>query len=259
VFSRRSSSAQTSREKTEPMGLIRGFKTNLAGLRLGLTTPKLMMLGLVRLVAILAATVIGAALALAYHDALMATLWQRPESLWWLWLWYLGSWLLALVLVGLSAVAGYLVSQILFSVWLMDLMSRLTEQLTTGREVPPPPMGKLRWFGFLLAQEVPRAVLPILIGLVLLIFGWLTPLGPILAVLSSLAAAVFMAWDSTDLVFARRMEPFRLRLGRLSGNIGFHLGFGLWFLIPGLNLLFLSFAPVGGTLFALEADEEKGE
>jgi CysZ protein len=68
-----------------------------------------------------------------------------------------------------------------------------------------------------------------------------------------------MAWDSTDLVFARRMEPFRLRLGRLSGNIGFHLGFGLWFLIPGLNLLFLSFAPVGGTLFALEADEEKGE
>ena len=241
------------------MGLIRGFKFNLAGLRLGLTAPKLLMMGLVRLGAMMAATVIGAALALAYHDALMTALWQRPESLWWVWLWYLASWLLAVILIGISAIVGYLVSQVLFSVLIMDLMSRHTEQLTTGREVPPPPMGKFKWLAFLVAQEVPRAILPILVGLALMVAGWLTPLGPVLAVVSSLAAAVFMAWDSTDLVPARRLEPFRRRLGRLAANLGFHLGFGIWFLVPILNLVFLSFAPVGGTLFALEASGEKGE
>ncbi|MEE4608448.1 MAG: EI24 domain-containing protein [Desulfobacteraceae bacterium] len=241
------------------MGIIRGFKYNLAGLRLGLTTPKLLVMGLVRLGAMVIATVIGAALALAYHDALMAALWQRPESLWWVWLWYLASWLLAVVLMGLSAIVGYLVSQVLFSVLIMDLMSRHTEQLATGREVPPPPMGKLRWLAFLVAQEVPRAILPILIGLALMAVGWLTPLGPVLAVVSSLAAAVFMSWDSTDLVPARRLEPFRQRLGRLAANLGFHLGFGLWFLVPILNLVFLSFAPIGGTLFALDTSGEKGK
>ena len=105
------------------MGLIQGFKYNLAGLRLGLSTPKLLMMGLVRLGAMVAATVIGAALALAYHDELMAALWQRPENLWWVWLWYLAAWLLALVLIGLSVILGYLVSQVLFSVLIMDLMS----------------------------------------------------------------------------------------------------------------------------------------
>jgi CysZ protein len=48
------------------------------------------------------------------------------------------------------------------------------------------------------------------------------------------------------------MEPFRERFKFLLRYLLFHLGFGLWFLIPVLNILFLSFAPVGATLFYLE-------
>jgi CysZ protein len=240
------------------MGIVRGLKCNLAGLRLGLTTPKLLLMGLVRLAAMLAATLAGAAVALAYHAPLMALVWQRPESLWLVWLWHLASWLLAAVLLAAAAVIGYLVAQVLFSVLIMDLMSRHTERLATGREAPPPAMSRLRWFAFLVAQEIPRAVLPVLIGMALLAVGWLTPLGPAVTVVSSLAAAIFMAWDSTDLVPARRLEPFGRRFGRLTGSLGFHLGFGLWFLIPVVNLVFLSFAPVGGTLFALETESGKG-
>jgi CysZ protein len=42
--------------------------------------------------------------------------------------------------------------------------------------------------------------------------------------------------------------------------IPFHLGFGLPFLVPILNILFLSFAPVGATLYYLETRRiaEKG-
>jgi len=237
------------------MGIIAGLRCNLAGLLLGLRTPRLLVMGLARLAVILLATLAGAFLALAYHQEVLSMVWSRPESVWLVWLWYLAAWLLAALLVAASAVLGYLVAQVVFAVWVMDLMSRHTERIVTGREAPPPDMPALRWFAFLVAQEVPRAVLPVGVSLLLLIGGWLTPAGPVVALLSSLAAAVFMAWDNTDLVPARRMEPFGRRMGRLAGSLGFHIGFGLWFLVPVANLLFLAFAPVGGTLHALGASE----
>jgi CysZ protein len=87
----------------------------------------------------------------------------------------------------------------------------------------------------------------VLIGL-----GWLTPLGPIVTILSSMAAAIFLAWDNTDLIPARRMAPFKERFRLLMSTLPFHLGFGLLFLIPLLNILFLSFAPVGATLYYID-------
>jgi CysZ protein len=93
----------------------------------------------------------------------------------------------------------------------------------------------------------------------LVIFSWLTPLGPILTVLSSLAAVIFLAWDTTDLIPARRLIPFKHRFRFLLKNLPFHLGFGLWFLIPFFNILFLSFAPVGATLYHIDMQNRKGQ
>ncbi len=77
-------------------------------------------------------------------------------------------------------------------------------------------------------------------------------MGPLLAILSSCIAAVFLAWDNTDLVPARRLVSFKDRFSFLKKNLLFHLGFGLLFLIPVANILFLSFAPVGATIYHLE-------
>ena len=63
---------------------------------------------------------------------------------------------------------------------------------------------------------------------------------------------VFLAWDNTDLTPARRMVEFKKRFKLMSSTLLFHLGFGILFLIPGLNILFLSFAPVGATLYFIE-------
>jgi CysZ protein len=71
-------------------------------------------------------------------------------------------------------------------------------------------------------------------------------------VVSSAAAVIFLAWDNTDLIPARRLVPFGERLRLLRSTLPFHLGFGLLFLIPFLNILFLSFAPVGATLYYIE-------
>lgn len=225
---------------------------NLRGLWLSVRTPKLFFWGLIRLIAVVAITILFASIILIFHKEILDLIWTKPESQWVLWLWHLTSWLLSLILVGLSAVISYLVSQILFSVIIMDYMSQITERMVTGHEKEPEKMPVFRKFFYLVQQELPRTTIPVILTLFLMIMGWLTPLGPVLAVLSSGIAIIFLAWDNTDLVPARRLNPFEQRFKLLLKTLPFHLGFGLLFLIPGLNILFLSFAPVGATLYFID-------
>ena len=219
---------------------------------MGLKTPVLLFLGFVRFLVIVILTVVSASLILKYHNEILSLLWGKPESNWIVWLWYVVSWLLTLLLMGLSAVISFLVAQILFSVMIMDTMSRITEQRVAGREKEAKHMSWFKYFFYLLRQEIPRAVIPVMITLILMVLGWFTPLSPVTTIVSALVAGVFLAWDNTDLIPARRNKPFGDRFKFLVKNLGFHLGFGLWFLIPVLNILFLSFAPVGATLFYVE-------
>jgi len=222
---------------------------------MGLKTPKLLMLGLIRFFIVILITIFAAGLILVYHQEILSFMWSKPESQWVTWLWYLLSWLLSAVLVGLSAVISFLVSQILFSVILMDLMSRITESMATGSIQEQRKTPWWQRFLFLVKQEIPRATVPVLLALLLIILGWLTPLGPIITIFSSAVAAIFLAWDNTDLTPARQLVPFRERFRSLLRSLFFHLGFGILFLIPVLNILFLSFAPVGATLYQI--DKEK--
>jgi CysZ protein len=234
------------------MNLISGITYNYRGLKLGMKTPMLLFLGLVRFLVIVILTVVSAALILEYHNEIMSLLWIKPESNWVVWMWYVVSWLLTALLMGLSAVISFLIAQILFSVMIMDTMSRITEQRVFGREKEAKRMSWFKYFLYLLRQEIPRAVIPVMITIALMVMGWLTPLSPVTTIISALVACIFLAWDNTDLIPARRYESFGTRFKFLLKNMGFHLGFGLWFLIPVLNILFLSFAPVGATLYYIE-------
>jgi CysZ protein len=234
---------------------IKGIRYNFKGLVLGLKTPALLFLGLVRLVGVILLTVAAAAALLAYHQDILNQIWIRPDSAWIVWLWHLLSWGLTLVLVGAAAVVSYLVCQILFSVFIMDRMSQITERKISGLTKTGEQMPVLRQFVFLVKQEVPRAIVPLVLILLLTLLGWLTPLGPVLTIVTSIVACVFLAWDNTDLVPARRLEPFGKRFKFLFANFFFHFGFGVLFLIPLLNILLLSFAPVGATLYHIDEQD----
>ena len=236
------------------MNLIRGVLYNFRGLWLGIKTPRLLFWGLIRFITVVLITFLLAGLILAYHQDILNLIWNRPESRWVVWLWYLLSWILSLFLIGLAAILSYLLSQVLFSVIIMDLMSRITEENLTGRVVEPRKLPLLRWFFTLIGQELPRTFIPILVSVAVMILGWFVLLGPVMLILSSGIAVIFLAWDTSDLVPARRLLPFRERFKFLLKTLPFHLGFGLPFLLPGLNILLLSFAPVGGTLYYLEKE-----
>ena len=234
------------------MNLLSGITYNLRGLRLGLKTPKLLVLGLIRFAAVVIITILAASLILVYHEKILHLIWAKPTSQWVLWLWYVLSWLLSLLLVGLSVILSYLLSQILFSVFIMDYMSRVTERMMVGEEHEPEKVPVLRQLSYLVKQEIPRTILPVLVILLLMVLGWLTPLGPVLAILSSGIVVIFLAWDNTDLIPARRLYPYKKRFKLLLDSLTFHLGFGLLFLIPIVNILFLSFAPVGATIYFID-------
>lgn len=234
------------------MGLFAGIQYNLKGMALGLKTPSLLFLGLLRFVVVLALTLVLSGLVLYWHNEILAAVWQMPENSWLVYLWHLVSWLLSLVLAALAMVASYLIAQVFFCVFIMDTMSRITERLITGTCAGGEQGSWLSLFVYLIRQEIPRAVLPVVISMVLMILGFFTPLGIVVLAASSVTAGVFLAWDNTDLIPARQMVPFKERLGLLRENLLFHVGFGLLFLIPWINILFLSFAPVGATLYYID-------
>lgn len=234
------------------MNLFSGILYNFKGLLLGIKTPRLLLMGALRFVVVAVLTVALSGLILAKHADILALLWQQPESPWIVWAWHLTSWLLTLLLMGISAVAAYLLAQVLFAVFIMDLMSRITEQVVTGQPAAAPKAPLLTQMGFLIRQELPRNIIPVMLTLLLMVIGWFTPLGPVLTAIGPLVAAIFLAWDNTDLIPARNLQPFGERFKTLIKTPLFHLGFGLPFLLPVINLVFLSFGPVGATLYYLD-------
>jgi CysZ protein len=240
------------KKRIQKMNFFSGIGYNFRGLWFGIKTPKLFFLGLIRLLAVILLTIFIAGIILYYHRDLLGLLWARPESPWIIWIWYLLSVILFMFLVALAAVVSYLMAQIIFFAIIVDLMSRITERKLTGRVEEPEHVPLLRLFLYLIKQEIPRAVVPIILSIILMILGWILPLGSILILLSSLIAVIFLAWDNTDIVPARRMLKFRERFRFLMSAIPFHLGFGIPFLVPGLNLIFLVFAPVGATMYCID-------
>lgn len=242
------------------MGLVNGILFNLRGFWFGIRTGKLLFWGLIRFLIVLIITGLLIGFILAYHGAIMDLIWTKPHSPWLIWLWYLLSWIISTLLIVLSVLFSYLVSQVFFSVFIMDLMSRITERTVTGAVISPTKISLWKLFLWLIKQEIPRTIIPVILVLILMIIGWFSVVfAPILTVLSPCIAVMFLAWDNTDLLPARRMASFWARFRMFLKSIPFHLGFGLPFLVPALNILFLSFAPVGATLYQLDRMKaEKG-
>lgn len=233
------------------MQLIDGIRYNLRGLKIGFRTPKLLILGLLRFFVVIFVTIALGSIILLYQQDIISMIWSKPESYWIIWLWYLVSWLITIILIIMSTVVSYLLSQIIFAVVIMDKMSRITESIKNGL-VAEQNFSYFKQLVFLIKQEIPRTVIPVIILLALSVIGWLTPLGPVLSIITSIIAAAFLSWDNTDLVPARRFFKFNERIGFLIRNFSFHIGFGLLFLIPVFNILSLSFAPIGATLYYLD-------
>ncbi len=69
------------------MNLFSGIKYNMKGLSLGLKTPKLLLLGIIRFMVVIIITILSAGLILVYHQEIINLMWSKPASHWIIWLW----------------------------------------------------------------------------------------------------------------------------------------------------------------------------
>ncbi|MBF0121038.1 MAG: EI24 domain-containing protein [Desulfobacterales bacterium] len=238
------------------MNFFNGIIYNFKGLWLGLKTPKLLFLGLSRFLITFVLTLFLIGFIFVYHQKILSLIWVKPESAL-IVLWYIVSLLVTFFLIGISLLLAYLISQVFFGVLIMDAMSSITERIVCGHEKEAHSSSSfLKKSIYVIKQEIPRSIIPFLLLFLFTAFSWITPFGIIFTILSTCLSLIFLSWDNTDLAPARRFIPFKERFNFLMRNIGFHLGFGILFLIPILNILMLSFAPVGATLFYIDNFEK---
>ncbi len=234
------------------MNLLKGIKYNFNGFLMGIKNPQLLFLGILRFLVVILLAFILSGIIFYFHTQLLNFIWKMPESGFLVYLWKVVSWIITILLASISTLLAYFIAQFFFCVFIMDYMSRKVENIITGKEIYPDDTSWTTLFFYLVKQEIPRALIPMFLSIIITILGFLTPFGSIIAVISSIFATTFFAWDNTDLVPARRMFSFKKRFSYLKSNIMFPIGFGLLFLIPLLNILFLSFAPVGATLYYID-------
>lgn len=101
------------------------------------------------------------------------------------------------------------------------------------------------WASLLLVKEELKKA----IFIAAVTFGLL--LIPGVNLLSPFLAAFFIGWDFYDYPLARRGWSFKRRLGFVFSHFWSVMGFGLWLVIPGLQLLFMPLAVTGGTMLAI--------
>lgn len=158
--------------------------------------------------------------------------------------------LVVLVVFAGNALVLLMLGQAVASPFL-DVLSERVETIVLGTRPAPFSLGRV-------ARAVVMAVGDIvwtlgywvLANLPLLVLGFVLP--PVAAALGFAFSALLVAQEFIGLALARELVPFRERWRQLRGNRSLAVGFGstcmLLFAVPGLNLVLLPLAAVGGTL-----------
>jgi len=173
------------------------------------------------------------------------------------------GWLVWLLAVGLGIVAGALVvlmvGQTVASPFL-DALSERVETLVLG--TPPTPFSGRRAVaavGAAVADLAWTLVVWVAVNVPIFLLGFVAP--PVAAVLSFVASALLLAQEFVGLPLARQLVPYRRRFAVFRGRRVVALGFGaaclVLFAVPGLNLVLLPLATVGGTLLYCDLESTR--
>jgi CysZ protein len=163
-------------------------------------------------------------------------------------------WLVLLVLaVGVASVILLLVGQAIASPFL-DVLSERAEKIVTGREGPKLGLGTVaRSIRVALGDLFWGLVYYVAVNVPLLLLGLIPVIGTVpAAVASFLFSAMLLAQEFVGLPLTRQHVGYRGRwsfvLAHRAAAIGFGAAAMLLLIVPGLNLVLLPIATVGGTL-----------
>lgn len=168
--------------------------------------------------------------------------WDKPEAWYAVALWWVGWALMSFVPIALCVLGAYLLMKALASP-IFEIVSTAIEKDVTGLD---PPRLTLRQHVSVILGEMQKALVILTIPILLLLI-------PGFNVISIPVAAFLIGWDFFDYPLARRGWSFGERWRFVAGELWSVTGFGLWFVIPFVNIVLAPFAIAGGTLLGVES------
>lgn len=223
---------------------IRGLKTYLAGVRWLRSNPRYLLV--LAVPAILGVFFLAAGVSwFAGNDERILSwiLFARPEDSWMLMsLYYLCKAVLYLATIIFVFIASFLVMNVVASP-IYEFVSVAVERDITGKDIPNQSLKEML---AVMLVELKKVALILGISLVLLVI-------PGLNLISTIMAAFLIGWDFFDYPLARRGWSFRDRVLFVRKEFFAVLGFGLWLVIPVVQIVLVPLAVAGGTMLNLEA------
>ena len=185
---------------------------------------------------------------LSYADTVMGWVYlTEPEAWYWLPFYYLGVLLMHLAMLVVTGLAAFLAMNI-FAAPLYELVSVAVEKDVLGL----PPVELNLWENVkAIVEEAKKALLILMISIVLLFI-------PVVNALAVVIAAFLLGWDFYDFPLARRGWPLGDRVTFVTRNFWSVMGFGLWLVIPFVNVVLIPLAVAGGTILNVEALRDQG-
>jgi len=223
---------------------VHGFKTYLAGVRWLKANPRYLLMLLVPGMLGVVFLAIGVGWFAANDERILSwVLFSKPEDSWlMLVVYYLCKVLLYFATIIFVFVASFLFMNIIASP-IYEWISIAVEREVTGEDIPNQ---SLKESVYVMFVELKKVALILSISLVLLLI-------PGLNLFSTLVAAFLIGWDFFDYPLARRGWSLRRRMEFVSKEFFTVFGFGLWLVIPIVQIVLVPLAVAGGTMLNLEA------
>ena len=224
---------------------LKGWRSFFKGLRWLRQHPFYLMVLMIPMALGIALLTFGAGVFLNHQEEVLNwVLFVKPENWFGSALYYMAKGLFYVVLI----VIGFVFYSLLVNVVSAPVYDYVSAAVEKDILKTVPTELKLRESLQLIGEELKKVLFIMLFSLIFL-------LTPGLNIISPLMTAFFVGWEFIDFSLARRGWRFRKRLKFVFANFFSVVGFGLWFLIPGIQFIIMPLAVVAGTMLAVERME----
>ena len=223
-----------------------GLRTYMAGVSWLKSHPQHLILLFVPMVLGLVFLIAGWGFFYTHGDTIFSYFWlEKPEAMWLLPVYYaakivvyVGGFLLGLLVCVLATnVVASPIYEIISVAVERDLKGGV-EEVSLWESIG------------LMGEELKKVALILSVSTLLLVI-------PGVNVIATFITAFLVGWDFYDYPLARRGWSFRERFRFVLKDFWSVMGFGLWLMIPFVQVLLMPMSVVGGTILCLEAIDKK--
>ena len=224
----------------------RGFSTFIKGVIWLFERPKYLILLMIPVFLGILFLIGGFSLFVYYGDQLFSwVMFSKPQAWWWLPVYYFVKILLYLAVFMICLLSSLLIVNIISSP-IYEIVSVAVEREIMGSKVVE--IGILESIG-LIGEEIKKVLFILGVSILLLFI-------PGINVISFIITAFLVGWNFYDYPLARRGWSFKERFSFVMKDCWAVMGFGLWLLIPLLQVVLFPLAVVGGTMLSLDSIKE---